>query len=661
MCRCIRLVSRVLTRWIGVTTGFGGSADTRTRALEDLQLALLQHLHIGILTDFDRGKTHGQEGEVDRPSHAMPESWVRATILIRCNTVSRGHSAVSMKVIETVSALLENEITPIVPLRGSISASGDLSPLSYIAGAVTGNPDIHVQAGRSPHAKKMPADEALKEKSIQPVSLGPKEGLGLLNGTATSAAVGSLALFDSHNLALLSQVLSSMSVEALLGSHGSFDPFIAAIRPHPGQTEVATNIRFLLEGSQLARGLHLDDSRTEGLYQDRYPLRTSSQWLGPQLEDLLLAHKQVTTELNSTTDNPLIDVSNRRIHHGGNFQATSITSAMEKTRLALQMIGKLMFAQCSELINPTLSNGLPPNLSADEPSLSFTCKGIDTSMAAYMSELAFLANPVSSHVQSAEMNNQAVNSLALISARYTLQAAEIVTLMASAYIYVLCQALDLRAMLLKFSQRLKPELDSLTTRIWGSLSSSTTARDDLSIRLWKYMWQSWTESSHLDAAHRAAHVSSSSLSVISAFFTTARTPASVSSDTTFLPTLAAWNSAAEKLLLDTYTSVRTKFFSQPDTATFLGKGSRCVYSFVREELGVPFNRGLVELPRSHGCSEESGNGRTLDGRAKKNIGSWISDIHGSLVRGDLFRAVVGLKGRKENDELGDWNGKKMHG
>ena len=175
-----------------------------------------------------------------------------------------------------------------------------------------------------------------------------------------------------------------------------------------------------LQGSQLAQGFDhsIESNQSKGpLAQDRYALRTASQWLGPQLEDLLLAHEQVTTELNSTTDNPLIDVEGHTTHHGGNFQAASITSAMEKTRLSLQMVGKLLFAQCSELINPLMNNGLPPNLVADEPSLSYTMKGVDIGMAAYMSELAFLANPVSSHVQSAEMHNQALNSLALISGR----------------------------------------------------------------------------------------------------------------------------------------------------------------------------------------------------------------------------------------------------
>ena len=138
------------------------------------------------------------------------------------------------------------------------------------------------------------------------------------------------------------------------------------------------------------------------------------------------------------------------VHHGGNFQAASVTSAMEKTRLSLQMLGKLMFAQCTELINPQLNHILSPNLCFDDPDLSYTFKGIDINMASYQSELAFLANPVSTHVQSAEMHNQAVNSMALISARYTLDAVELVSLMTSAFLYALCQALDLHVLYIEY-------------------------------------------------------------------------------------------------------------------------------------------------------------------------------------------------------------------
>lgn len=381
----------------GVNTGFGGSADTRSSQNEALQAALLQHHHFGVLTPADRGGLLSTTPS-SLQSTAMPQDWVKATMLVRSNTIARGHSAVSFHAIETVIALLRNGLTPIIPLRGSISASGDLSPLSYVAGIVAGNPDIYVQAPSG----IISAKEALDRLGVAPIILGPKEGLGFMNGTATSAAVASLAIYETHHIALLSQILTAMASEALLANAGNFDPFISDVRPHRGQVEAARNIRRLLHGSRLVRGLTTEkDTRQASslLYQDRYALRTSPQWIGPQLEVLLLAHEQVTVELNSTTDNPLFDVSNQKAHHGGNFQAASITSAMEKARSGLQMVGKMLFAQSSELINPMLNNGLPPNLVADEPSLSFTMKGVDIGMASYMSELAFLANPVSNHVQ----------------------------------------------------------------------------------------------------------------------------------------------------------------------------------------------------------------------------------------------------------------------
>ena len=178
-------------------------------------------------------------------------------MLVRCNSIVRGHSAVSLDVIQTIMAFLKNNLTPIIPLRGSISASGDLSPLSYVAGAVTGNPDIQV---RTPSGI-VNAHQALQQLNIAPITLGPKEGLGLMNGTATSAAAGSLALYETHQLSVLVQVLTAMSVEALLGTTENYDSFIAGVRPHRGQIESARNIRDFLRGSRLARGfVHQDDS-----------------------------------------------------------------------------------------------------------------------------------------------------------------------------------------------------------------------------------------------------------------------------------------------------------------------------------------------------------------------------------------------------------------
>ena len=364
-------------------------------------------------------------------------------MLARVNSLMRGHSAVRLSVLEGIVTLLNHDFLPITPLRGSISASGDLSPLSYLAGALEGNSDIYLDCRTDSGRETLSADEALSRAGLQPMTMRAKETLGLMNGTAVSCSAAGLALHECHSIALLCQVMTAMCTEALGGSADNFHPFISATRPHSGQKEVAQNISSMLEGSNFVKA---KDTRKAGLYQDRYALRTAPQWIGPQLEDLSLATQQVVIELNSTTDNPLFDVDEGVVHHGGNFQAASIKSAMEKTRLALQMLGKLMFAQSTELINPMLNGNLTPNLCLDDPGMSFTFKGVDINMAAYMSELAFLANPVGSHVQSAEMHNQAVNSLALISARYTLDAVEVVSHMAAAYLYALCQALDLHAM-----------------------------------------------------------------------------------------------------------------------------------------------------------------------------------------------------------------------
>ena len=525
-------------------------------------------------------------------------------------------------------SLLQHNLTPVVPLRGSISASGDLSPLSYIAGAITGNPDIYVRTERGITS----AEKALQQINISPISLGPKEGLGLMNGTATSAAVASLTLYETHHLAILSQILTSMALEALLGSVGNYDPFIAKVRPHKGQTESARAIRQFLQGSRLARGFghQQDDRQSSGLlYQDRYALRTASQWIGPQLEDLTLAHRQVTTELNSTTDNPLVDISGETTHHGGNFQAVSITSAMEKTRLSLQMIGKLLFAQCSELINPMLNNGLPPNLAADEPSLSFTLKGVDIGMASYMSELAFLANPVSSHVQSAEMHNQALNSLAFISTRYTLQSVDLVSLMSASYLYTVCQALDLRVLQENFFQNLEPTLYTLSHEVFGKYLIPA-AVDELNNKLWTHVKVTWLLTSNKDTHERVEYIVNMALAILTGYLISEETQPYLSEVSAATRT---WKSQAKKTILDCFLNTRSQFFGHQNTVTFLGKASSNMYTFVQETLKVPFHKGLEDHPTPR--APES-----IDGARKQTIGSWIRIIYESLRDGRLHEPMM---------------------
>jgi phenylalanine ammonia-lyase len=590
----------------GVNTGFGGSADTRTQDFERLQSAAIQHLNVGILlkadktvTELNAGQTEFNANQGGRDhgvlrSHALPTPVVRAAMLIRCNSLMRGHSGVRVSVIETIMKLLSLNVTPIVPLRGSISASGDLSTLSYIAGAIEGNPDIFVKVtNEDGKAVIWKADETLKVAKVEPVRLQAKEGLGITNGTAPSCAAACLAIDQANQLALLVQVLTAMSTEALDGNANNYHPFISAIRPHPGQAEVASNILHFLSGSKICPPPNDSHSLASvGLAQDRYSLRTAPQWLGPQLEDLLLATRQVTTELNSTTDNPLIEINGdhgSRMHHGGNFQAMALTSAMEKTLLALQNIGRLLYAQSAELINNATNKGLPPNLSLDDPSASFTCKGFDVNMAAYAAELAYLAKPVSSHVQVAEMANQSVNSMALVAARYALEAGEVLSLMAATYVYVLCQALDLRCIGVVFRERAAEILRMLVAEcVFEGGENREGGVEAVTATVCHAVMARWDQLSHLDLTDRCRTAADESLGSL-------------------LTCLVDAGASMEKVrhfqhymkigLEGCYREVRADFLAgRIQTTDYIGDASRVVYEFVRKNLNIPVNRGVEDHP-----------------------------------------------------------------
>ncbi|KAH9856013.1 phenylalanine ammonia-lyase [Lenzites betulinus] len=616
----------------GVSTGFGGSADTRTNDPLTLGHALLQHQQVGVLpSDTDKAPTVLPLLD-PLASTSMPESWVRGAILIRMNSLIRGHSGVRWELIEKMNSLLHENIVPLVPLRGSISASGDLSPLSYIAGVLIGNPSIRVFEGPNTFKGRriVSSREALDAHNIEPISLASKEHLGILNGTAFSASVGALAINEAVHLSLLAQVCTAMCTEAMLGARGSFAPFIHAVaRPHPGQVEVAATIDNLLEGSQLAvtseEEKHISADIGE-LRQDRYPLRTAAQFLGPQVEDILSALATVTLECNSTTDNPLIEAETGEVHHGGNFQAMAVTNAMEKTRLALHHIGKLLFAQCTELINPAMNRGLPPNLSATDPSLNYHAKGIDIHAAAYVGELGYLANPVSTHIQSAEMHNQAVNSLALISARATINSLEVLSLLTASYLYTLCQALDLRAMQYDFQLEADTILREELTRFFGPHLSNTDLTTLLPL-VSRQVRRSLEATSTMDAALRMRTVAAATTTPLVDF-------CAQHAGLTALDQIVAFREALATRLLDAATRLREEYLGGAKGATpasqYLGR-SRPVYEFVRVTLGVRMH-GAENLHKfQHGPGVE-----------EQTIGQNISIIHESIRDGKMQDIVVGL-------------------
>ncbi|KAL9057472.1 MAG: hypothetical protein Q9162_002309 [Coniocarpon cinnabarinum] len=559
-------------------------------------------------------------------------------MVVRLNSLINGQSGVRSVIIDQMLDLLRVNAIPLVPLHGSISASGDLQPLAYIAGAVEGKSTARCWVDAAQGKRKVvTADQVFSRVGRTPRSFSAKEALGLVNGTAMSCAVGCLALYETHGLATLAQVLTTMSVEALKGTEESFEPVFATSRPHPGQVESTNLMRNFLKQSRLKRET---GQRPEpgALVQDRYSLRTTPQWVGPVLEDLTLAHQQLIIECNSVTDNPLIDTSKEgqaRYLSGGNFQAKAVTSAMEKTRQALQSLGRMSFCQLTEMINPAFNVGLPPNLVVDEPSETYLLKSTDIMAAAYLSELGFLANPVGSHVQTAEMGNQALNSLALISARYTMTAVDVASKLLAAHLLAVCQAIDLRVIELQFFEALiQYNHERIIQHLmdWVRVSGSEHGQES---HLWQQTFdqdpqamaeclmidirKAFESTTSMDSSDRFKHIARSLMATLleHVVSNSSSTPLSFGG----LP--SNWTDKVAASLLTAFTEARDAYIANGDAMPYLGQASRIMYNYVRKELRVPLLRNDVLRSKDPKIGEVP------------TIGMFMTRIYGAMRKGEM--------------------------
>ena len=320
----------------GVNTGFGLLANTR---IPDDRLAELQ---TNLILSHSAGL-----GE------PLPRHVVRLMIVLKLLGLGRGYSGVRPVVIDALQALLDRDAMPIIPAQGSVGASGDLAPLAHLIAALMGHGRIDV-AGTV-----MPAAEALRQLGMEPLQLGPKEGLALINGTQASTAVALDALFAGERVFAAALAAGALSVDALKGSVKPFDPRISELRGQPGQIRVAAALREYLDGSEI-----LDSHARCGRVQDPYSFRCQPQVMGAALDLLENAARTLTLEAAAVTDNPIVFADGDSAISGGNFHAQPVAFAADIIAMALCEIGSISERRLAVLIDPKMS-GLPPFLTED--------------------------------------------------------------------------------------------------------------------------------------------------------------------------------------------------------------------------------------------------------------------------------------------------------
>src|SRR5271156_610958 len=347
-----------------LNTGVGLLANVRLEAdgIEQMQLNLVRSHCCGV-------------GE------PLPADVVRAMMLIRANILAMGLSGIRPVVAERLCDLLNSGITPVVPARGSVGASGDLAPLAHMALVLMGEGEAEFEGVR------MTGGEALRRAGIEPVELKSKEGISLLNGTQAMLAIGCLELERCEILARAADVVCAMSLDGLKGTPRAFDRRIHEIRPHPGQRESALNLERLLAGSQI-RESHITCRRV----QDAYSLRCAPQVHGSVRDTLAEARRVFEIELNSVTDNPL--VIEDEIISGGNFHGQPLALALDYLAIALTALSGISERRVDRLVNPSLNEDLPAFLAAD-PGLESGFMMIQVTAAALVAENRVLSTPAS--------------------------------------------------------------------------------------------------------------------------------------------------------------------------------------------------------------------------------------------------------------------------
>ncbi len=349
----------------GVTTGFGKLAGQRISPSD------IQQLQLNLVRSHAAG--------VDEP---LAREETRAMLLLRANVLARGHSGVRPLIVEFLLALLNHDVLPVIPCRGSVGASGDLAPLAHLALVLIGEGEALVEG------RRRSGRAALARAGLRPLTLKAKEGLSLLNGTQAMLAVGLLALRRCEQLVDAADIAGALSLEALKGTPAAFDPRIHRLRPHRGQGIVAENLRRLVSGSQI-RMSHLHCPRV----QDAYSLRCMPQVHGAVRDALDHVRSTLSIEMNSVTDNPIVFADRKEVVSGGNFHGQPLGLVLDYLAIAMTELAGISERRIERLINPEYGD-LPPFLSPD-PGLHSGFMVAQVTAAALASENKVLSHPAS--------------------------------------------------------------------------------------------------------------------------------------------------------------------------------------------------------------------------------------------------------------------------
>jgi histidine ammonia-lyase len=369
----------------GVNTGVGLLADVRIAPgdLGQLQINVVRSHCAGVGDPLRRAE-------------------VRAMMAIRANVLAKGYSGIRPVVAERLCDLLNHGVTPQVPSQGSVGASGDLAPLAHMALVLIGEGEAEFEG------TIYPGGEALRRAGVEPLTLGAKEGISLINGTQAMLAIGCLELTAAETLADAADVICAMTLDALRGTPRAFDPRLHAARPHPGQIESAARLRRLLEGSEI-RQSHITCRRV----QDAYSLRCAPQVHGAVRDSLAEARRIFAIELNSATDNPL--VLDDEIVSGGNFHGEPLAFQLDYLAVALTALAGISERRIDRLVNPALNEELPPFL-AGHPGLESGLMMAQVTAAALVAENRVLSHPASSGSITTSGNKEDFVSMGMTSA-----------------------------------------------------------------------------------------------------------------------------------------------------------------------------------------------------------------------------------------------------